>query len=105
MKRRRMTGSGLNAHMDDQAISVQQRRTVRRCQRSIGQKMDELNEVAKQLAMIWWSYPVQSHEADALGESVKMLDVMLLKGDQVCGWIDDWVLAQEAKEQAKGAQG
>ena len=106
MKRRRttgpmgLTGSGLNAHMDEQAIPLQQLRTVRRCQRKIGSLMDELNQVAKQLATIWWSYPVKSYDAHALGEAVKALDLVLVKSDQVSGWLDDWILARQAKAQA-----
>lgn len=103
MKRRRTTGpmgSGLNAHMDDQAIPLQQLRTVRRCQRKIGALMDELNEVAKQLCTIMLRLPVGSRECLELREAVVLLDTMLIDGDKVSGWLDDWVLARQAKEQA-----
>ena len=98
MKRRRMTGSGLNAHMDDQAIAFQQVRTVRRCQRKVGALMDELNQVAKQVATVWMSFPPGSSTDTPLGEAVKTLDVIMLQGDQVAGWLDDWILALQAKE-------
>ena len=101
MRRRRMTGSGLNAHMDDQAIAFQQVRTVRRCQRKVGALMDELNQVAKQVATVWMSFPPGSSTDTPLGEAVKTLDVMMLQGDQVAGWLDDWILALQAKEQAQ----
>ena len=98
MRRRRMTGSGLNAHMDDQAIAFQQVRTVRRCQRKVGALMDELNQVAKQVATVWMSFPPGSSTDTPLGEAVKTLDLMMLQGDQVAGWLDDWILALQAKE-------
>jgi hypothetical protein len=101
MKRRRITGSGLNAYLDDQAIPLQQLRTVRRCQRKVGALMDELNEVAKHLATIWMRFPPGTSTGTPLGEAVKTIDVMLFDGDQVAGWLDDWVLACQANERAR----
>ena len=98
MKHRRMTGSGLNAHMDEGAIRLQQQRTVRRCQHKIGQLMDELNEVAKQIATVMLAFPLKSREGDGLRELLVKLDVMLIDGDTVTGGLDDLLLAWQAKE-------
>ena len=100
MKRRRMTGSELNAHMDDQTIPLQQVRTVRRCQRQIKRLTGELNEIAKQIAVIWMQCPPTSATNTPLREAMVALDVMQLDGETVTGWLDDWVLARETKEQA-----
>lgn len=100
MRRRRITGSGLNAHLDEGALALQQLRTVRRCQRTVGQKMDELNEVAKTLATIMLRFTPGSRESLELRESVIALDTIMIDGDKVAGWLDDWILARQAKEQA-----
>ena len=103
MRHRRITNSGLNVHMEERdagTVSLQQVRTVRRCQRKVGLLMDELNQVAKQIATVWMSFPPGSSTDTPLGEAVKTLDVMMLQGDQVAGWLDDWILALQAKEQA-----
>jgi hypothetical protein len=63
--------------------------------------MDELNEVAKHLATIWMRFPPGNSTGTPLGEAVKTIDVMLFDGDQVAGWLDDWVLACQANERAR----
>lgn len=103
-KPRRITGtggSGLNAHMDDATIPLQRLRTIRRCQRKIGALMDELNEVAKQIATIRMRFQVGSREDLELREACATISVIMLEGDRVTGWLDNWILARQAQQLAQ----
>ena len=94
----RLADDGLGALMTDAAIPLQQVRTVRRCQRKIGALMDELNEAAKQIATIMLRFPPASPSGERLRETVVVINTMLIDGDKVTGGLDDWCLAQQAKE-------